>query len=184
MKKFTKIGAIVLAVVMLLALSIPAFADGEATLSSGEAGAFETQNTPVLHNKVIKIAKEITAYNPDVASVNAPTISYTYTVAAGTVDKSVTDKWNVQANTNVGTTTALKVNGAAGTTGTIAWATTETLNTSADGTANTKYFTLDFTDVVFTAPGVYRYKITEKDSGGARKNASITRDEAKYSAER
>lgn len=36
----------------------------------------------------------------------------------------------------------------------------------------------------FTGAGVYRYKITEKDSGGARKNASITRDETKYSAER
>lgn len=166
---FKKIGALVLALVMVLSLSVVAFADGEATLTGGEVGGsstFATDN-PTSQSKAIKIAKELTVYNVDVATIKAPTITYNYTVTAGgavSITDATTDHANstaVTVTTKPGNLTGLKVNGTAGATGSIAWASTEDVSAGTDGVANLKYLTLDFADVVFGAAGVYRYVITE-----------------------
>ena len=164
-----KLGALALALVLMLSLSVPAFADGEATLADGEVGGsstFATDN-PTSQSKAIKIAKELTVYNVDVATIKAPTITYNYTVTAGgavSITDATTDHTNstaVKVTTKPGNLTGLKVNGTAGATGSIVWASTEDVSAGTDGVANLKYLTLDFTDVVFGAAGVYRYIITE-----------------------
>ena len=62
MKKYTKIGAVILAVVMLLALSVTAFAT--VTLTDGEAGGFDPGNTdkPHITDKIVTIKKDIKAF--------------------------------------------------------------------------------------------------------------------------
>ena len=169
MKKLQKTGSLLLALVLVLAVSA-AFA-GQ-TLSDGEVGGFSQPDTPNVNDKVVSIRKEITAFNPDEALIYGPAITYTYTVTPGT-EVSITDETGDHSSGTAATTTTLpgittgvKVNaGTAGTassaSGTLAWTNADILDASAAGTANCKEFTLDFSDVVFTQPGVYRYLITE-----------------------
>ena len=167
MKNIKKIGALVLAVVMIAAMSVTAFADGEAALTGGEVGGFTTPDTPTSQSKSIKIAKELTVYNVDETTVNAPTMSYTYAITAGAADINVTDATTDHANntavtlkTKAGVTPAsVTLTGTSA--NTIAWAPTETVTASTDGAANLKYLTINFSNVVFGAAGVYRYVLTE-----------------------
>ena len=173
MKNMKKIGALVLALVMVLSLSATALADADMASEGGVIGEFTTPDTPTSQDKAIKLYKEITAYNPDSSTVNAPTITYTYTVAPGSADKEIYDvktahnpQANAHAYTKAGITTGVTVTGgSAGTatsaSGTVAWAPTDQLSTSADGHKNEKPIVIDFTNVAFTRAGVYRYEITE-----------------------
>ena len=168
MKNMKKLGALLLALVMVLAMSSTAFADDPATLTGGEVGGFTTADTPTSQEKSINIAKELTVYNKDETTINAPTVSYSYAVTAGASGVSVTDATTDHANstavtvqTKAGNLTNLKVNGTSGTAGTIAWAPTETVTAADAGAANLKYLNIDFSEVVFGAAGVYRYVITE-----------------------
>ncbi len=172
MKGFKKIGALLLALVMVLAMSVTAFADGEATLTGGEVGGYTAADTQNLDNKKINIEKDLVAYNPDESYVYGPDLDFTYTIAAGTTGVQITDATTDHTSgvssvtttlAGVGVGTTLKVNGAVSATGTISWENTDILETSAAGTANKKYLSLDFTDVVFSQPGVYRYMITETE---------------------
>ena len=164
-----KIGALVLAAVMMMVISVTAFADGEATLTNGEIGGSNTFATdhPTTQSKSIKIAKELKVYNVDETSINAPTMSYTYAITAGAADINITDATTDHANS-----TAVTVKTKAGknpelvtltgtSANTIAWTPAETVNASTDGAENLKYLTVNFDDVVFGAAGVYRYVLTE-----------------------
>ncbi len=169
MKQIKKISALVLALVLVLSLCVTAFAAGEAELTNGEVGGSTTFATdkPTTQSKSVKIAKELTVYNKSETSINAPTISYTYAISAGSADINVTDATTDHANG-----TAVTVKTKAGVTpnlvtltgtsaNTIAWTPAETVDAADDGAANIKYLTVNFSDVVFGATGVYRYVITE-----------------------
>ena len=156
-----KIISLLLTLVML-AVCAAAFAD--TGLTDGVAGAFTQEDTPNVDDKKVLIQKEITVYNPDETYVYGPAITYTYSIAAasGTELVSITDsaaKHNSGLASNStaigGITTGLP------TTETITWTNADILEASANGTANIKNLTIDFSDVVFTIPGVYRYKISE-----------------------
>lgn len=174
MKNIKRIGALVLALVMVLAMSTTAFATG-ADLTGGEVGGsstFATDN-PTTQEKSVNIAKELTVYNKDETTINAPTITYSYAVTAGASGVSITDATTDHANstavtvqTKAGNLTGLKVNGTSGATGTIAWAPTETVTAADAGAPNLKYLNIDFSQVVFGAAGVYRYVITETPHDG------------------
>lgn len=171
-----KLVSLILAIMMIAAVGA-ALADGEATLTNGEVGGFAPSNvdTPNVDSKKVNIIKEITVYNKDESYVYGPAITYTYTVvpAAGDELVKITDDTAdhatgiaVETTVLAGVTTGLTVNGgdtgsATSAVGTLVWANTEILNASDDGTANTKPIPFDFSNVVFSQPGVYRYKITE-----------------------
>ena len=161
-----KLVSLILAIMMIAAVGA-AFAD-PATLTGGEVGGstFPT-DSPTSQGKTVNIQKELTVYNVDETSINAPTMSYTYAITAGAAAISVTDATTDHANS-----TAVTVQTKAGVTpnlvtltgtsaNTIAWTPGETVTASTDGTSNYKNLTVDFSNVVFGAAGVYRYVITE-----------------------
>ena len=189
MNKLKKLGALLLALLLVMSVSTTAFADGEATLPAGDAaGAFTQPDTPVVQSKTLRIYKSILAYNADSLDVAAPTITYSYSIEAGSAGKTVTDEASDHAtNTAVSTTTLAGVvtnltmtsqtNSTAAASTTLKWeAASDTLKTgaaddaavtaaNAAGAGNKKYVDINFSNVVFGATGVYRYKLTEAIDG-------------------
>lgn len=167
---FKKIGALLLAVIMIMAMSTTAFATGTTLDGNGEQGAFTTADTPVSQGKTLILSKEITAYNFDETTIKAPTISYTYTIAPATVPNNATvtdaaDKHTSNASVTVPVKAGVGTPTIAGS-GVVAWTATEDMSASTDGTANKKDISIDFSSVVFTGAGVYRYAITEALTSG------------------
>ena len=181
MKKLTKLTALLLAILMI-ALVGAAYAESTAKLGDDEdgvAGKWQEKDTPIAQATSINIKKEITAYNVNGTAVHAPVVTYTYTVTPATVDgKTVTDEDDdhasgtaVTAPVNAGVTTGLTVNGgtagnATSATGTLEFDNSKTFNTAAAGETNEYDITLDFSDITFTQPGVYRYQIVETIAAG------------------
>jgi len=166
MKVFKKIGALVLAVMMIAVVGVAwagSAAPTGAALTDGEIGGttFPT-DAPDVQVKSVILKKEITVYNLDEAKVLAPTITYGYAIEPGTAGVNVTDEDTDHA-TGVGAITAPTKAGV-GTptiTASLSWDTSIQLDAGTDGVANTKDIIVDFSSVVFTGAGVYRYKITE-----------------------
>ena len=191
MKTTKKIFAILLAV-MMLAVCTAAWATG-ADLTDGEIGGFvdydstspdNTAENSKLDNlsTTVNIVKEIIALNANASEVNAPVITYTYTVTPASItgNPTVTDDTTdhasgtaVTAPVKEGITTGLVVTGtAAGTAGdsssavgTLVFTNANTFTTAADAstaTATNSYnISLNFADVDFPQAGVYRYQIAE-----------------------
>ncbi len=162
MMKLKKIGAIVLAVMMIAMVGL-AYADGEATLTNGEVGGFNPGHIdqPQSQSKTVKLLKEITVYNLDEEQVYAPTITYSYAIEPGTAGVSITDE-NDDHNPKVAVTAPTKAGvGRPTITPSLSWITSDEMNASTNGMANTKPIIVDFSTVVFSGAGVYRYKITE-----------------------
>ena len=168
--------ALALAVLMMASLSVAVFADGEAELTGGEVGGYTSPDSPKVQNKTLILKKELTAYNLDATQIQAPTISYTYAITAGDAGVNVTDATSDHAD-GIG---ALKVPTKAGITegvaitGTIEWTNAETLNADTDGEANYKDLKINFSNVVFTGPGIYRYVITETAPNYAASGVTAT----------
>ena len=170
MKK--RLAAMILAV-MMAAMVGAAFAGSDMTGEGGVIGEFATPDTPTAQDKAVKLYKEITAFNPESCTVNAPTITYTYTITPVSAGKDIYDvktahdpNASVHAQTKAGITTGITINsGTAGTTasaiGSVAWTPSDQLSASAAGTKNVKSFEINFSNVVYTGAGIYRYKIVE-----------------------
>ncbi|MBQ5986048.1 MAG: hypothetical protein IJL59_02180 [Clostridia bacterium] len=199
MKHIKKIGALVLALVMVLAMSTTAFAagtktdEGTLTISSGE----------------VTFKKEIVVLNSGSSNVWEPNISYKYTITpvTGLSNVTVTDGTTPDPVTAVvkdGKAGGLLINNVTGTTGRGTSATitfgddtssaqaSSPLNTTDFSTAKTAartlYLSFDTTKFVDDSgvllPGVYRYKMTEElgDSSNTYAAAGVT--QGSYSADR
>ena len=174
--------ALALAVLMMASLSVAVFAEGEAELTGGEVGGFTptSPDTPTVQNKTLILKKELTAYNANETTINAPTISYTYAITAGDAGVNVTDADSDHATgigaltvpTKAGITAGVAITGTDE--NTIAWANTETLNADTAGAANYKDLKINFSNVVFTGPGIYRYVITETAPNYAASGVTAT----------
>lgn len=156
MKKILKkIGALALAGVMVMGLSVTAF--GAETLDSK---GIKGDDTGTALNKSVTIYKELTGFNPAGSTVQAPNITWEYSIASGAADVTITDKDGVIAKTKAGV-------GSPTITSSVSWTSAETIATAADGNHdNQKALTVDFSGVTFGAAGVYRYVITEKLADG------------------
>ena len=185
-KGFKKLGAVLLTVAMALTMNLTVFAaGGDMNGESGVIGEFTSVDTPIspLPGTTLTFYKEITAYNPETCTVNAPTITYEYTIGAGDSGKTITDNASHHAqngtdNVNVTVTTKAGVgtptiSGTAA--GELAITTSDTLSASANGKVNRFALNVDFSGVDFTTvgsgAGVYRYVINETTTE-ATKNAS------------
>ena len=169
--KTRRVIALVLCLLMVLGMSTMALADGETALVNGEAGAFEYKDTPQTQNKVLKLNKELVTYNKDNRPINAPTISYKYTIGAATIANgtTVTDSGDKHESgesvtapvyAGVMTSSAPSIVYSADDTA-VSWTCSEMVSANNQGVACVKYFLVDFSDVVFTHPGIFRYEITE-----------------------
>jgi len=170
---FKKFGAFLLTAVMALAMNSTVFAapvdfvdDGT---EPGVVGTWANPDTPIVQTgKAINIKKEITAFNPTESFIYGPEIVYEYTVAAASGNElvDITDQPDDHVANVATTATALPgiLTGVTATgtdTNKIEWTNADILEASATGTANYKNLVIDFNNVIFTAPGVYRYKISE-----------------------
>ena len=170
---FKKIGALVLVLVMMLAMSATAFADEDMINEGGVIGEFTTADTPEVQDKAVLLQKELTVYNPAEVTVNAPTITYTYALAAGTAGKEIYDsksmhspEANAHAFTKAGIVTGASVAGSVDdgntwTANTLVFTPAVQLDASAAGSKNAFPVKVDFSGVAFTGAGVYRYVLTE-----------------------
>ena len=76
--------ALIISMVMLLAIGGTVMADADMDGEGGVIGEFTTPDVATTQDKTVKIYKEITAYNPETCEVNAPAITFTYTITHDT----------------------------------------------------------------------------------------------------
>lgn len=161
-----KVASIFIATAMVAAMGVSAFAApiGDDGIKEGN-----TLGDPI--DTSITLYKGLKFYNPDETSIQAPNISYSYTIAAGDADKRITDDQGVSVLTKAGVNAnSVTINSSA-----VAWTDADTVTASSGGAEDIKAFTLDFANVTFSAAGVYRYVITETPNPGDPATAGVTR---------
>ena len=177
MKKWTKLSALLLAILMitLVGTAYAGSTDGDLA-GDGIEGDFTDPDTPSEYSGVVIMYKEITAYNPETCTVNAPTVTYSYGIAAGETDKDIYDaKTAHDPEANVHTTTKAGVGeptisgsvdgGTTWISGQLALTPSVQLDASSAGKENMFKLKVDFSSIDFktagSGAGVYRYVITE-----------------------
>lgn len=162
-----KIFALVLAVVMVLAMGTTAFADTTVTDYAG------TTQTTVSGNN-IPLVKSIVFFNPDSTyAVREPNITYNYTIAPADVDdatRTVTDANSHSAVVKDG------VSGGVSASASISFTDTTTVTASTSGVVKEESTNLTVTPSAFSAPGIYRYVITETTTKDNVEAVGIERD--------
>lgn len=166
-----KVASIFIATAMVAAMGVSAFA-AEMPQTGIEEG------TPVGEDvgNSITLYKGIMPYNSDNSEINAPTISYNFTIAAGEADKEIIDAAGVKVKTKAGVTGGVTIDSS-----TCAWTNNDTMT---PGTLSTKPFTITFANDVFTSAGVYRYVITDTTTAATLAAAGVTRDTNNYDGTR
>ncbi len=189
MKGFKKIGALVLAVMLIMSLSATAFADN---ISSGtDDGVIGEENGANLGNSIV-LLKELVIYNTDGKAIYLPDVDYSYTIAptGGTAgaELSLTNQ-DVHGHTGAvyaGLTThtatiSFRYDEAAYSDEALATAITQPVAALAAGTSVYNGFTVDFSSEGWTHPGIYRYTITETEGASTRASAGVVTATSGYS---
>jgi len=187
-KTIKKLGVLIISAVMLLGLGGTIMADESMTGESGVIGEFTPPAGAEEKSSKVVIYKELTAYNPEDCTVNAPTITFNYTVSSSNAlaGKNIYDaKSHHDPLVNVHVLTKQGV-GSPTITGTgegvIALVPgTNTLKASVNGTANRYPLTVDFSGIDFltdgSGAGVYRYQIDETTTEAVKNAAGIKEGE-------
>lgn len=166
MKVWKKLSAVTLALAVAMLLCVTAFADGEATLDSTGVAKGDS-NAPI--GTVLNIPKNITVTgDTSLSAVYGPTVTYKYVIAPATVTGITVDD-----GTNSGPVRAGILGGVTLSTAVFTSSSVSLGSGSGTATANVTA-TVDLTK--FTAPGIYRYAITEdSDNTAALYAAGVTR---------
>jgi len=183
-----RLGALVIAVAMIAALGVTAFAAESMTGEGGVIGEFSAPDTPdAAKSAQLTLYQEITAYNKDGKTVNAPTITYNYTITGLNGGKTVKDAGTaaLHASTQPSTVTTKDARaatiGAATITGTgagvLAITPADQLTASDNGTANRFPLTVDFSGCTWNGAGVYRFQIDETTTAATKIAAGIKEGE-------
>ncbi len=181
MKNLKKILAVLLAVMMVAALSVTALADNDNTYAgSNQPEATAATDTAIPFNKTIVV------FNTDESAIREPNITYTYAVEP--IDTTAANQGKALAGVTVtdsNNNTVTVLDGVAGgVTGTsISFAETNSAATYVNGNEIEKNSTLGVDLSVFERAGVYRYKITET-TNVTPESVGITRDATGYDATR
>lgn len=182
MMNLKKISALVLAI-MMIAVAGLAFAAESMTGKNGVIGEFETADTPATQDNSLIIYQEITAYNKDGKTVNAPTVTYTYTITGLNGGKTVKDAGGTSLHGSEQPAVVITKDARSATigdatitgTGTGVYALTPTtqLKASDNGTANRFPLTIDFSGCTWNGAGVYRFQIDETTAAEDKTAAGI-----------
>ena len=169
---FRKLSTVLLALIMIFAMSISTFAVNTDGTVNDDKGIESTDNT-------IGIAKQIVFVNGESTTVREPNITYTYSITAASPENAtITDKDNMSGTVKSGVIGAVS-----STTATVSFADTNTVNATSNGTNSaSKYASFTFTPATFGAAGIYRYKISET-TDVTKASVGIT-EAATYSADR
>ncbi len=177
MKIMKKVGAIILAIMMIAMVGAAYAASNppeKMNGTNGVIGAFTQPDTPVEKKNVVNLSKALIVYNQDEGTVNAPTVTYTFEIITGSAGKSVADKGTTalhETGSSVGVLTKAGITGA--TIGNVALTPSTTLNASAEGAVNTFPIPVDFSAVEWPGAGVYRYQINETTTDANKVAAGI-----------
>lgn len=184
MMNLKKISALIMAIMMIAVVGL-AFADA-ATMNgqNGVIGEFEQPDTATTQDDTVVIYQEITAYNKDGKTVNAPTVTYTYTIIGLNGEKAVKDAGGTALHGSGESAVVITkdassatIGGAATITGTgtgvLALTPADQLEASDNGTANRFPLTIDFFDCTWTGAGVYRFQIDETTDAADKIAAGI-----------
>lgn len=181
---FKKILAVALAVMMLAALNVTAFAADDTNSTNDGAGSLN--GTPAnsaietVTSNTLTLNKTLIFFNPESVGVYEPNIEYTYSVSAVTVTNTATVTDNGSLNDGTPVTYHVK-SGVAGGLAIASSNKTEFKNTNAKvsataaGTLVEKDIVLTVNPSVFTAAGIYRYKLTDNTSVADLNAVGITR---------
>ena len=166
-----KLGAIVLAIVMIAMVGAAWAADGTYNTDDG-AGSLAGGNTAIrsITSGSLTLNKTLIVFNPETVNVYLPTISYTYTVAPYAVTAG-------NATVSDGTNTVAVKSGIAGAlavTTAPSFSNANHVQATANGTIVESDLVLSVTNV-FTSAGIYRYVLTETISESALNAVGITR---------
>lgn len=176
-----KLVALLLAAIMVMAMNA-AWASSAADMTDeagviGEFTAADTAMNPLPATSVI-IYQEITAYNKDNKTVNAPTVTYTYTITGLDGKKTVKDAGGSSLHNSgqpVSVITKDATAEAATITSSLALTPETQLKASDDGTANRFPLTINFSQCTWAkGAGVYRFQIDETTDADVKKAAGIT----------
>lgn len=162
-KFMTRLGAVVFALAILVAMAVPAMAD-TVNVYSGTNNAIATG---VAGTTSIPITKTIVVFNTDNQEVRLPDISYTYTVQGHNVSDSTT----VSDGTNTEHVKSGVNGGITGCTITFNPATKVAAKTTGTEVEVSGNLTVDLSK--FTRAGVYRYKITEDATPTSVRNQGL-----------
>ena len=169
-KKVSRILSLAIALIMCMAMAAPALA-----LEGSSNGADGKVATSVVFDKNLVMDSK--------ANVPAKTFSFTLSGAnpATSSTTSITARPGIVAGVKVDTNTILTDEGKF----TISFAGTEGTKTGSPANDGEKYatksFTLDFSGVNFTEPGVYRYTLVETASAtGTNNDADVTYSTTTY----
>ena len=170
-----RIATILLALLLVLAVSFGALAEEDMNGEGGKIGEFQKPDKPdAAKANTLIIYKYINAYNETSTQVNAPTITYEYTIAPGTAGAKVKDSDSTSIHAQGQSVEVQVKDGPSGATiSNLALTPSDELDASSSGKANNFKLTVDLSNVTWPGAGVYRYVITETTTETTKNAAGI-----------